>query len=406
MTQSDTEPQQSDESERAWGRWCFVIDTAARIVHTAQVPTAAELQRIGVDFESPGGYPPPREEAATVVRPSFETPWWTVSVEAADHHEAGRIALAIVEDDRAEAAMDASGFEAPSSAVAVTAPIGDLDAEFGAIYEAIESAGECAGAVGECCQRPAEHSRTSITITGVTDKGRELVRRSEEFARVRTYRGYLDHATEIVAPTEDVRLLVEQAEFWQAEFAETYNRLNATIDDLREELDMYREAEADAEPSADEGPKRYLVVECPEFTETVIEFQEATWEVVFDLNGTFVGMGYGDRLKGDPLDAGADPVITTLDLGDYPGWFTVAVRATTSAGAIDIAREALREREGITGDAIAVMDGNKTVDESGATPRQLGWVLKWAEGQLASAEAHTAQFRTYIDRLEQAGAVR
>jgi hypothetical protein len=410
MTQSDMEPQQSDESGRSWGRWCFVIDTAGRIVHTAEVPTAAELPRIGVDFDSPDGCPPPREEAATVMRPSFEALWWSVSVEAADRHEAGRIALALVEDDRGASGMDTDGFEDP----APTLPgdrgetlLGDLDEEFGRLYDAIEARGaEAARCAAECCQRPREFSRTSITITGVTDEGGELVRRSEEFARVRTIRGYLDHSERVALQTEDVRLLVEQAEFWQGQFAETYNRLNATVADLREELALYHEAEAEAQPLADEGPKECLPVGCPEFTETVIEFQEATWEVTFDLNGTYVGTAYGDYLRGGELDAGAEPVIVVPGLSAYPGWFTVAVRATTSTGAVETAREALREREGITGDAMAVMDGEKTLDESGATARQLGWVLKWAEGQLASTEAHAAQFRTYIERLEQAGAVK
>jgi hypothetical protein len=409
MTESESGKSESPESSGKWSRWCFIVDTAGRIVHTAETPPAAELPAFGVDLDSPAACPAPRSSSATMTRPSFDTPWWTVAVEEADRHEAGRIALALVEDDRATYGLPEPGFETPAAPTPAPVALGDLDQRLGDWYEEAGNllAGDDECADGSCCKGASApvYSRTSITLTEEgTDRERELVRRSEEFARVRTYRGYLNHATEIAAPTEDVRILVEQAEFWQGEFAETHNRLTETIADLREELDQYRDEEEPEELAAGEYKQCHEIPCSLPVEELTFEFQEATWEVTFDLNGTYVGMRYGDYLKGEPLAAGAEPVVVTPDRGDYPGWFTVAVRSTNSTSAVELARATLREREGITGDVLAVIAGESTVEESGASEQQLAWGRQWAKEQLAVTEAHAAEFRTCLDRLGQAGA--
>lgn len=405
MTQSDTEPRESSDSGQERSRWCFVLDTAGRIVHTVETAAAANLA-VTTDPTATEPCRLPPVPMSTLNRPTFDAPWWTVAVENVDRHAAGRIALALVEDDRAAYGMPETAFE-PAAEAATPAPtvLGVDAGGFAEVYTAIEEA--------QCCQGPAperEFSRTSLVITGVSDGARELVRRSDEFARVRTYRGYLDHATEIAAPTEDVRLLVEQAEFWQGQFAETYNRSSETIIELEAELAAYREAE---EPDEDEeepderyfgGVKPCHAIPCGEPQEVMFEFQEATWEVTFDLNGTYVGMRYGDHLKGEPLPPGAGPVVSRPDTVGYPAWFTVAVRATNSASAVELARATLVEREGITGNVFAVMDGTSTVEESGASAAQLAWAYKWTQEQLDIAEAQAAGLRTNIERLTQAEA--
>lgn len=368
-------------------------------MHTAESEPAAELPRLGCDLDTTEGHPP--TPAVTLGRPSFDTPWWSVAVEGVDRIEAGRTALALVEDDRSLYGP-ADEFEPAGG--------GPVAGDFAAVYDLV-NAGEGLGP--SCCQSraasAADESEPTLVITGVTERGRDIIRLSDSFPRVTEVRELLETGDALELTRDDVELLAEQAAFWRAEFTRTYNQLWPMVEELREEVAEL--TSADDEDEGDDGEqamepvaKQCYAVPCGEPTEVRIDFEESTWEVDFDLNAEYVTMRYGAFLKGPYLAPGAAPVVTPPDMDAHEYWFTVAVRATNSATAIDLAREAVAAEHGITGDAIAVMQGARTVQDAGATAAQLGWVRRWAEQQLADTEAAGVRYREYMARLDQAGA--
>lgn len=393
MTESDMESGSSSESGRGRSRWCFVIDTAGRIVLSVETAPRPE--------EGPA--------PAAMTRPSFDTPWWALTVEADERGEAARTALALVEDDRMsyglpDCELDQAAAATPEPVLAgwpgYEVKLGAPDApSFADIYQAIMDA-----PVPDPV--PRAFSSTSFVIAAASSRAADIIAAANAFTRVRTYRQYLDHSEQVVAPTADIELLVGQAEFWRREFTYMYNRAGARIEELENEVEELRALLGDGEEPEDEAPesRECVAIACPEYTEITVEFDESTWEMAFDLNGRCIGINYGPYLNLPELAAGDAPRITEPDPAVQRWMFIVSVRATNSATALEIARAAVVEAHGLTGDAFAVMDGTKTPEEAGTTPAQLAWVWKWAQFERGAHLGLVDEIAANIERLEQAGA--